>query len=240
MKLTSKIIAPAIVIIIFGGIALTAALNLWNTRSNKTPMRYGRGAFEGQYNPADIRGSYSFADVEKAFDISAEVLASAFGFEESKDPGLIMAKDLEAAYGSTEAGEIGTDSLRYFVSLYTGLPYTPEEHTRLLKPAVAILSDRLDGDQLSEAGRRVIDVTGSRGVIAPAAEHSENPDEKLVKGKTTFADLTGWGLSEEEIERVMGIRIGKPGVSVRDHLAGEGVSFGPVKNELQRLLDSAE
>lgn len=240
MNLRSKVIAPAIVIIIFGGIALTAGLNLWNTRSNKTPMRYGRGAFEGQYNPADIRGSYSFADVEKAFDVTAEVLASAFGFEETEDPGLIRAKDLEAAYGQTAEGEIGTDSLRYFVSLYTGLPYTPEEHTLLPTSAVSILSKRLDNDQLTEVRRRAVEYSGTPGEIAPAAEHSDNPDEKIVKGKTTFAELTGWGLTEDEIEKAIGIEMGRPGVTVRDHLSGQGLSFGPVKNELQRLLDSVE
>jgi hypothetical protein len=240
MKLSSKIIAPAVIVIIFGGIAISAGLNLWNTQSNKTPMRYGRGAYVGQYNPADIRGSYSFADVERAFGLAPEVLASAFGFEDQKNPELIRAKDLEGVYGPTPAGEIGTDSLRYFVSLYTGLPYTPEEDTRLLTQAVSILSDRLDTDQTAELDRRIIDFSGPIGEITLDAEHTEDSDERIVKGKTTFADLTGWGLSEEEIEGVIGMKMGRPGVTVRDHLAGQGLSFGQIKNELQRLLDSAE
>jgi hypothetical protein len=240
MKLTSKVIAPAVVIIILGGIGISAALNLWNTESNKTPMRYGRGAYQGQYNPADIRGSYSFADVEKAFEVSAEVLASAFGFEDQRNPDLIRAKDLEAAYGSTADGEIGTDSIRYFVSLYTGLPYTPEETTRLLDKAIPILSDRLNKDQLAEANRRILEFSGPRADIVIAEDHEEDPDDRMVKGKTTFADLIGWGLSEEEIEGIIGVEMGRRGTTVRDHLAGKGLSFGPIRAKLQELIDSKE
>ncbi len=238
MKLTSKVIAPAIVVVIFGTIAVSAALNQWNTQSNKTPMRYRGGAFQGQYDPADIRGSYSFADVAATFDVPASVLASAFGFEDQSNPGLIMAKDIEAAYGSTEEGEIGPDSLRYFVSLYTGLPYTPEENTRLPKSAVPILSDRLHEDELAELNRRVVDFSGQKLELAPSAAHVEDPNEMAVKGKTTFADLLKWGLTEKEIESVIGVEMGKAGVTVRDHLVGKGLSFGPVRAALQTLVDS--
>ena len=139
MKLKAKIIAPAVVIIVFGGIAITAALNLWNTRSDRTPMRYRGGEFEGEFDPGDIRGSYSFDDGERAFEIPVDVLAAAFGMNEWESPGSIRVKEIEATFGSTGAGEIGTDSLRYFVSLYTGLPYTPENHTLLPVRAFQVL-----------------------------------------------------------------------------------------------------
>ena len=81
MKLSSRTVAPIVIIIIAGGIALSASLNMWKTESEKIPIRYSSGEFAGEYNPADIRGSYSFADIEASFDVTAPELAKAFGLE---------------------------------------------------------------------------------------------------------------------------------------------------------------
>lgn len=67
MKVNSRILAAAVVVILFGGIAVSAALNMWSTSPAREPVKFAAGEFAGQANPADIRGSYFFADVEKAF-----------------------------------------------------------------------------------------------------------------------------------------------------------------------------
>ena len=51
----------------------------WQTESTKEAAVFTSGEFAGQANPADIRGSYTFGDVEKNFGIPAALLAQAFG-----------------------------------------------------------------------------------------------------------------------------------------------------------------
>jgi len=50
MKLKSCIVAVIVVAVIFGGIAGSAALNLWRTTSNKQPAKIASGEFAGQNN----------------------------------------------------------------------------------------------------------------------------------------------------------------------------------------------
>ena len=144
MKIRSIQLAPVILILFIAGIGLTMAFNLWKTESSKQPAKYLSGEFAGEYNPGDIRGSYSFDDISDAFDIPVATLAKAFGVEDRKNPGDFQAKELEEMYGpQTDGGEVGTDAVRLFTAIYSGRPYTPEETTRLPNPAVALLKDKL-------------------------------------------------------------------------------------------------
>ncbi|MBT3273212.1 MAG: hypothetical protein HN368_08670 [Spirochaetales bacterium] len=238
MKLTSKIIAPIVLVLIIGGILVSMALDLWQTKSSKIPARYSSGRFEGAYNPGDIRGSYSFSDIAASFDVTETDLAKAFGMESASDHGAIMAKDLEAQYGEMDGGEIGTDSIRYFVALATGMPYTPEEGTLLPSPAIAFLGDKVSAEKLEELRNITVSLSGIRQTPANPEEHDESSEAGIMKGKTTFGDLTDWGLSKEEIEQAIGMEMGKSGVTVRDHLTDAGKTFGDGKNQLQSLLDS--
>jgi hypothetical protein len=236
MKLTSKTIAPLVVIVIVGGIALSAALNLWKTTSDKVPARYSSGAFEGEYNPGDIRGSYSFADIAAAFDVTEEELARAFGMSAAGEPGLIKAKDLEATYGEIADGEIGTDSIRYFVALFTGMPYEPEESTLLPAPAISLLKDKVSDVTLAEVQQRTVSLSGLKPT--DPSQHVESSGDTFVRGKTTFGELESWGLSKAEIEAAIGMEMGKSGITVRDHVVGAGQEFSGAKAELQALIDS--
>ena len=98
--------------------------------------------FRSQADPGDIRGSYSFGDVEKAFGVPAAVLAEAFGFA-GRPAGEIKAKDLEETYaGKTGALEVGTDAVRLFTAAWIGMPYEPEADTGLPARAVELLEGR--------------------------------------------------------------------------------------------------
>jgi hypothetical protein len=238
MKLRSKHLAPIIVVMIFGGIALSAALDFWKTESEKIPIRYTSGEFAGEYNPADIRGSYSFGDIAASFDVAAVDLAKAFGMEGEPDPEAIKAKDLETVYGELPDGEIGTDSIRYFVALYTGRPYAPQEDTLLPSPAIQLLRDRVAEDVLAEARARSVSLAQVRPEAELPAEHTDDPDDTTVKGKTTFADLKRWGLSVEEIEGAIGTDVGKNGETVRDRVVSAGMQFSAAKEKLQEIIDS--
>jgi hypothetical protein len=121
MTLTAKPLAVIVLVIMFGGIAFSSAMGWWVTESTKQPVTFTEGDFAGQANPADIRGSYTFGDIARSFDVTPEVLAQAFGITEG-DPAVFAVKELEAI--SLESGyEIGTTSVRLFVAYYAGLPF---------------------------------------------------------------------------------------------------------------------
>jgi hypothetical protein len=261
MKLKSWHLAAIVPVLIFGGIAVSAALNLWQTSAGKTPVAISEGEFAGRPDPGDIRGSYSLADIEAAFAVPADVLARAFGLAGLENPGAFQVMGLEELYGGLEGGEIGTDSVRLFTALYSGLPYTPEETTRLPAPAVAVLRQlgTVPEDRLAAAAALKPDIPASEedagavdagasaagaaatdaGEAAAAGTHAaESSEERLVRGKTTFAELLDWGLSREEIEEALGLPMGPRGSALRDFLAEAGVEFSTVKTALQERVDA--
>ena len=243
IRVTSRIIAPVVFAALIIGIGLSMAFNIWITESSKVPATYEEGSFAGQYNPADIRGSYSLSDIEKSFGIEVDVMVKAFSLSIVENPADFKVKELEEMYGpAPDGGEIGTDAVRLFVSRYKGLPYTPEDTTRLPAPALNQLRDRLapaDIEALEalsvQPGEMRVETAGD----GTTTEHAET-DEKLIKGVTTFGELLEWGLSREEIESVLGIEMGPKPVSIRDYLIENEMEFSAVKAELQTVADSKE
>jgi hypothetical protein len=243
MMVKSRHIAAAVLVLIFGGIAVSAALNLWRTESGKVPVAIGGGEFAGRPDPGDIRGSYSLADIEAAFSVPADVLARAFGLGTLEDPGAFQVKTLEELYGGLEEGEIGTDSVRLFTALYTGLPYDAAETTRLPAPAVAVLRQlgSVPEDRLAAAAALKLDIPAleeDAGAVDEDTHAAESSEERLVRGKTTFAELLDWGLSREEIEEALGLPMGPRGSALRDFLAEAGVEFSEVRTALQERVDA--
>jgi len=153
--------------VIFGMVFLSDILGYWATENKKEPSEIQTGEFTGESNPADIRGSYSFADIENAFQVPSKILAAAFGIAESEADNFQL-KSLEELYGSLaeEGTEIGTSSVRYFVALYTGLPYELTEAVYLPKQAVEILISQglLSEDQIETLKAISVDLTKSNQI----------------------------------------------------------------------------
>ncbi len=147
MRITSKPLAGLIFIFIFGGILFSTWMNWWQTESNKTPAKFTQGDFTGEYNPLDIRGSYTFGDIESTFGIPSDLLAKAFVLPADSDPFSFQVKTLESIYSFPDK-EIGTASVRLFVALYAGLPFEITEETYLPSQAVEIL--KLHGSLTSD------------------------------------------------------------------------------------------
>src|SRR6056297_1195996 len=142
MKLTYKTLAVALPAVFILGIAVSMASGYWSTEANKVPAVYVEGETAGLYNPADIRGSYSFGDIETAFGVPAYVIARAFSLEDTgTPPGRILAKDVEDRFGVIRGYEVGTDSVRLFVARYLDLPFDPEDDTGLPAQALSILRE---------------------------------------------------------------------------------------------------
>jgi hypothetical protein len=70
-----------------------------------------------------------------------------------------------------------------------------------------------------------------------AVTEEHDADEAVIRGKTTFGDLLGWGLSKDQIEEVLGMPMGARLKAVRDFAFEEGLEFGTVRTALQALLE---
>lgn len=244
MKIKSTAAAIITIVLILGGVFITKLTGNWITESTKVPRLITAGEFAGFSDPADIRGSYSFQDISDNFSLSAEDLAQAFALDTSvKNAGEYLAKDLEGIYGELldGDGEVGTDSLRWFVALYLGYPYTPEETTLLPSPALAFLREKglIDDDTFQSLKSAAITPSASVNFLeSTESEHIESiSEDRLIKGKTTFADLYSWDVTKEEIEEIIGSPAGARAVTIRDYCTELGLEFGTIKTELQTLID---
>lgn len=253
MNLTSKPLAAIIFVILFGGIAFTTAMGWWETESTKEAATYTEGEFAGQANPADIRGSYTFGDVEKNFGIAPDVLAQAFKIE-TDDPAAFAVKSLEEIYAESEY-EIGTASVRLFVAFYNGLPFDLTTDIYLTEEAAGLLKERtLTPEQLTYLEAHTVSRSASAATPAPEADSapavestpaaestsSEEVAEKLIKGKTTFQEILDWGVSQEVIEQVMGVPMPNPLTTVKDFCAEQGLDFETIKPALQAEVDKIQ
>jgi hypothetical protein len=285
---------------IFGGIGIAKAVGYYETTSSKEPAKFKTGELAGLPNPADIRGSYTWLDLERVFGIPAAESAAAFSL-----PGHALAIDarvseLEEIYLTIlpEGYEIGTGAVRLFVSLYTGLPLEAEEGSVLPDAALAYLATRPGIDaaglqryalpaaasqaaeaQASAAQTPAIQPAATQPAAAPASQASAAPASaapatavapsqaaaaapgtgsgtgtavgastgtgsgsgsgRAVVGKTTFGDLYDWGLSEAQVESVLGYKPGARSQTVRDSAAAAGKEFSDFRTRLQALVDQA-
>jgi hypothetical protein len=256
MNLTSKPLAAIILVILFGGIAVTTAMGWWQTTSSKEAATYTDGEFAGQSNPADIRGSYTFGDVEKNFGIRSEILAQAFLIE-SNDPATFAVKGLEEMYATSEF-EIGTASVRLFVAFYNGLPidlntdmYLPEEAAVLLKErnltpeqSTYLEEHTVPGSVAAPTLPEVVPAQGAEsapeGESTQSAALGETSTERLVKGKTSFQEILDWGVSQEIIEQTMGAPMPNPLTKVKDYCTEKGLDFETIKTALQIEVDKMQ
>jgi hypothetical protein len=259
MKLKSSLLAVIILVVIFGGIALTSALGLYKTKTEKVPATIKSGEFAGEYDPADIRGSYSFGDIESSFDVPAKDLGKAFGVSDPDKYAEYQCKDLEATYGelADKGMEIGTGSVRYFVALYKGLPLDVEEGTYLPKSAVEILKQKatLTSEQIKNIEKFSVDLAEVKSSIPDSepkeAENSSDTskssdsvepssDDKTIKGSTTFQDLLDWGVKKADIDKILNSSFTDANELIKDYVSNNGGEFGTLKSELQALVDNVK
>lgn len=254
MKIKSTFLGLIIVIVLFGGILASSALNLWKTESPKIPERFDSGEFSGEYNPADIRGSYTINDVSNVFNIPLEDLRTAFGLSDEIDTSSFKNKDLSELYGDLEDGiEIGNGSMKFFVSLYASLPYEIDEETYLPQEAVEILKTNasLTKEQIEYLDNHAINIK-ALDQVPPTEKSTTNAsstgnqetikdndsDDKVINGTTTFKEVLAWGLSKDIIEKTIGGQISDPNMGIRDYCRNNEIQFSVVKEALQSTVDN--
>ncbi|MGB2877840.1 MAG: hypothetical protein WBB97_07385 [Dehalococcoidales bacterium] len=257
MKIKSWHMGLIVLIVIFGGIAGTMVFNLWKTEGGgggqgsgdgqgtggvQIPVTFKVGEFAGEYNPADIRGSYSFGHISELWEIPLADLGTAFGLGAIEYLSGFGCRDLHEAYANLEEDvEIGTGSVKMFVALYTGLPYTLSDDEYLPQSAVELLKAQanLTEDQVAFLDTHSIDISGLL-IVEPSAvtgEHEESA-ERIIKGRTTFKEVLNWGVPEEEIEAIIGEELPATGMTIRDFAIQKGLDFGSIKAPLQARVDS--
>jgi hypothetical protein len=259
MKITSKPLAAIVFVIFFGGITLTSALGWFHTSTTKVPVTYAEGEFAGQYNPADIRGSYLFGDISDLFGVPLEDLRMAFLFPADVDPAAYGVKNLETQFADS-GYEIGTEAVRLFVALYKGLPYDLSADTYLPLEAANILESRanLTPEQSAYLAAHTVDLNlqALENLATPtptpaAAETSEAAQptvsatehiaaDRTVTGKTTFQDLLDWGVPQAAIEKIIGAPLPSTSMLIKDYLASKGLEFSTVKSALQAEVDQVK
>ena len=261
MTLKSRPLAALVVVILFGGIFFSSAMGWWQTESTKEAAKITSGEFAGQANPADIRGSYTFGDVEKNFAVPAAALAEAFGVKDN-NPAAFAVKGLEGMYTGS-AQEIGTASVRLFVAFYKGMPYDLSTDTYLPESAAVILRARnLSSEQSAYLAKHTVPNLGAapatsmpsapqatpQATQAPSTQSTPKAEtpaasstDRTVKGTTTFVDLLGWGVSQVTIEKVLGTSVPAAQViKIKDYCTEKGLNFETIRPALQAEVDKVK
>jgi len=240
MKLHNKHVGLLILSSFILGISLSMFTGYWATESSKVPAKYSDGAFEDEYNPADIRGSYSFSDINESFDIPLEVLKEAFQISDDYNIATFQNKMLEALYPSTDGKEIGNGSMKLFVALYKGLPYDyAGSDDSLPVSAYDILKNegKLDALMLEYFEDHLVDLGSLTNMEPLTSTDTYNSDTFQVKGKTQFQEVLNYGITKEDIESILGIPMEHPLDEIRGFCLDKGLEFSTVKSSLQNIID---
>lgn len=233
LPLSTPAAGMAAALILFAGIGVSALLGQWQVTSTKEPALIKAGEFAGLPNPQDIRGSYAWSDVSKAFSIPLESLMEAFGAVNPEDK--VNSLENAAPENLPEGLEIGTDSVRLFVALWTGLPHTAKEGTALPAAAKRVLSKagKAIPPDITVAG----DGTGSGAVETGTHEEKPQsaPGEAIpITGSVTFRALREAGYDMAEVEAITG-KYEDENQSVKDFAASKGIEFSLFKGRLSAL-----
>ena len=148
MKLKAQTTLLIAAMIVVAGVAISMLTGLWQTVGTRVPKLLEPVAADAggeaagsetaaAYDPADIRGSYTFGDIAKFFAIPVGDLATAFHVAEG-EAAAFQVKNLEKAFDGTL--EIGTASVRMFVACYLGASYTPTEEVWFPQSAAEVLA----------------------------------------------------------------------------------------------------
>jgi len=240
MKLNSKIIGVILIMVLFGGIGISKGLNLWHTETTKEPAKFKSGEFAGKNDPADIRGSYTFGDINNSFDIPVEDLAKAFGINNIENIESFSVKELENIYANLgENIEIGTASVRYFTALYLNLPYKIDEEVYLPEPAVNMLKmqNKINEEMDIYLSTHTVDISNIKAENNSAEHILDDAEEKKVKGNTTFKEVLDWGVTEEAIQSIINEKLPNAVMTIKDYCAEKEIEFSIVKTAIQEKID---
>lgn len=178
----------------------------------------------------DIKGNTSFGDIEESLGVPAYLLAEAFLID-SDQPSTITIESIEENFAYLEPIEIGTASVRYFVSLYL---HEPKEPAYL---PISALSSLLDQGKISPD-----DPAFQYGIDLDHAEVKIELDheEKSVNGNSTIQDLLDAGLSEDYLKELFNLNELNKNELVKEVARASGYRFQEIKVTLQNAINNLE
>lgn len=261
MKLKNSHIGVLIVLILIGGIYVAKGLDLWATESEKIPVKLTEGVGAGTYDPFDIRGSYTFEEIARLFEIDITLLAEAFQLGDADAANTHQSKDLEAMYGELPGGvEIGNESVQVFVAMMKELDiegtdaYLPTSAVQVLLRVNPQRSDEImayleshqvdvtvNSESAAEASEESPESTSEGNVASESKESVEKPtegeNELRVNGNTTFSQVLDFGIKKEQIESILDAKMPPENQSVKSYCTDNGLSFSTVKDALNALIE---
>ncbi len=239
-------VAVVTFVVLFGGIYLTIGTGHWSTTRKKGPVRLKTG----EYSIADIRGSYTFAEIEKYFGVPADLLFQTFLVPEKRRSETFKIKTMHEDFfepvvlNGTEI-EVGTDIVRVMTSLYTGLPYTSDETFHLPVSAVNLLiqEQKLQGEEKTYWETHTFDLVlvGEAPVVEESPAESPEAHETVdIKGKTTMGELLKYGLTKEQFQEITGIEMpDNSTLKLRNFVTENGLEMETVKTKILEVLAPA-
>jgi hypothetical protein len=162
MKINQTVMAILVVVVLLGTVGAASAAGLWQTSSQKQPGSVVDPSGETKTDPQDIKGSYTFGEISSMYDVPLADLGEAFRIPFGTIVSSFQCKSLETLGLSGDGTlEVGVQSVRWFVALYTGAPFTPSEAVGLPSEAVAILLEKATLDDATKALLAASTVVGS-------------------------------------------------------------------------------
>jgi len=231
----------AIIIILGGGIWITSQLELFDTSKSAEPIKLT----EDIYDVADIRGSFTIADIEEFYQVPPSAIIESLNLEEDTDPTLFQLKDLKEIYQEVEVeGEayaVETDTVKVFVSLYSDIPYTSKETFYLPDIAVNYLikENKLSKEEQDYWKNHTFKLV----FIEPEEEQQPVNEEEAgaisITGNMTIAEILTMGIGEEKFKEITGLDVPEDKtLSIRDFFASQDLEFSLFKEKLESFLSS--
>lgn len=258
MKINYIHIFLIVIIIIGGGVLLTSQVGLFDTSRSVQPGKLDDS--NDVYSIADIRGSFSLEEIEQYYQVPPAVIIEAFSLDKDISPAAFQLKDLKEIYQPIEIEgdmyEVETDTVKVFVSLYSGIPYISEETNHLPRHAVEYLvsEDKLTEEEQDYWTNHTFDLLPFKEEVAEELSKEEantdyqeseiQKEESLIEpvtivGKTTIAEILSMGIDVKSFEEITGLEIPEDkNVSIRDYAASFGIDFGEIRGKLESFLSN--
>lgn len=163
--------------------------------------------------------------------------------EEQRQP-TFQVKNLEGSFApvvidGAEIG-VGTDLVRVFTSLYSGIPYESAETTHLPESALKMLlqENKLGDEQKTYWEAHTFELMpAGEASEAELVEETYEEEEIAIKGRTTMGELLDYGLTKEQFKEITGVEMpGDRALGLRDFVTQSGLDMETVKTGLENIL----
>lgn len=259
MRINYIHILVMVIVIMGGGVLLTSEVGLFDTSRSVQPGKLDD--ITNVYNIADIRGSFTLTEIGQYYQVPPEAIIEAFSLDKDTSPAAFQLKDLKEIYQPVEIEgemyEVETDTVKVFVSLYSGIPYVWEETSYLPIHAAEYLinKDKLTEEEQNYWINHTFDLIRIEQEITDGlveedkidfpeleAPKEESSNETItIVGKTTVAEILSMGIDEKTFQEVTGLEVPEDkNINIRDYAASFDIDFGEIRATLESFFFNLE